>query len=265
MKQYLGTLYALLFGRPCFQWLNKAAFYLSARGLGLFNYESLRISGERYVIGRFIKKSGSPVVFDVGANAGAWSAEVLKHNSSATLHLFEPQAALASTLKSVFPLAQVNNVAVADEAGTLQLHDYEDGAGSSHATLVNRVIETVHQKKARSIEVDVISLDDYCERNTIGWIDFLKVDVEGFEYKVLTGAQNMVRAGQIGVIQFEFNSMNQLTRVFVKDFIDFLGDGYRVYRALPSGLLPLDPRSTWINEQFAFQNIVAVSKGWADA
>src|SRR6185436_3522307 len=93
-------------------------------------------------------------------------------------------------------------------------------------------------------------------------VDFLKIDTEGNELKVLKGAQSLLQKNAIRAIQFEFNEMNVVSRVFLRDFYDILA-GYTFYRLLPDGLLPLG-RYSARNEIFAFQNIFAVNDAVID-
>ena len=88
---------------------------------------------------------------------------------------------------------------------------------------------------------------------------FLKIDVEGFELEVLRGAQRMLSEGRIVAIQFEFNEMNVVGRVFVGDFFHLLGPTYTLYRLLPHGLMPIIGQNHWWNEQFIYQNLFALS------
>ena len=50
-------------------------------------------------------------------------------------------------------------------------------------------------------------------------LNLLKIDAEGNEYKILLGAKQALQANIIDVIQFEFNEMNVISRVFMKDFL----------------------------------------------
>jgi hypothetical protein len=77
---------------------------------------------------------------------------------------------------------------------------------------------------------------------------------------VLKGASNLLREGRISAIQFEFNEMNIVSRVFLKDFNELIPN-CRFYRLLRHGLGPLDPYSPLACEVFAFQNIVALPTG----
>lgn len=257
MLARLGNLYAFLFGWPFLSAFHKAIFYLSARALGLHNYTSTRVSGELGAIKLGITGKSAPVVFDVGANEGHWLSGVLELASDARVHAFEPQTNLARRVAATHPSVTINNMALADEPGMLELCDYDDNPGSQHATLLKGVIDGVHQGTPRYTCVPVGTLDEYCYREGVDHIDLLKIDVEGFEMKVLQGAKRMLAEGRIDVIQFEFNEMNVVARTFFNDFASCL-DTHRLYRLLPHGLLPLSTGRHWINEQFIFQNVIAL-------
>ena len=72
-----SRLYANIFARKFFYKLHRYLFHLSLKGLGVDNYYNSKLSGETYVLKRFIAKKNC-VVFDVGANEGNWSLEVLE-------------------------------------------------------------------------------------------------------------------------------------------------------------------------------------------
>jgi FkbM family methyltransferase len=258
--QRVGGLWAFLFGWPGLKRINTGLLYLCCRALGLMNYTSDRISGEKLVIKRCLEGIDAPVVFDVGANEGDWLTAVLASHPRAVVHAFEPQAALAAKIASRQPAARINNAAVGDRLGELALYDYADHPGSQHASLLQGVIETVHGGATRSVKVAVVTLDDYCSQRGIERIDLLKIDVEGFELNVLRGASRLLDGKRINAIQFEFNEMNVIGRTFLNDFMTRLEPTHAVFRVLPHGLMPLVLNRHWINEQFAYQNIVALKR-----
>jgi hypothetical protein len=87
-------------------------------------------------------------------------------------------------------------------------------------------------------------------------VRLLKIDTEGHEASVLRGARETIAGRRIELVQFEFNAMNVASRTFFKDFVDLL-PGYRFYRLLPDGRVPLR-YSPHACEIFAFQNVVAI-------
>jgi FkbM family methyltransferase len=234
-------------------------FYLSARALGLHNYQWESISGERAAASACLKGKRQPVVFDIGANQGHWLAMVLQLAPEARVHAFEPQSALAKMIRQLAPSATVTEAAVGSSTGHLRLHDYAGREGSEHATLVEGVIENLHGAGSRSTRVPVLRIDDYCRDFGIDHIDLMNIDVEGFELNVMRGAESMIRDRKIDAIQFEFNEMNVLARTFMRDIESVLADGYRLFRVLPHGLMPLGRQSPWVKEQFIFQNVIALS------
>ncbi|MEL6689447.1 MAG: FkbM family methyltransferase [Pseudomonadota bacterium] len=78
-----------------------------------------------------------------------------------------------------------------------------------------------------------MSLDAELTRHGIETVDFLKIDVEGYEMQVLQGASEALAAGRIKVILFEFGAHHGAENETFKDFHDLLsGAGYDVYKAM---------------------------------
>lgn len=261
MLARIGNVYAYIFGWPFLARLHLGLLYFTARALGLLNYTSNSISGESRAIRLGVAGNHMPVVFDVGANEGQWIKDVLSVCPTAHIHAFEPQKNLAALIAGAYPCVTVNNLALSDAAGSLELKDYSEHAGSQHASLLNGVIDGIHGGTPRSELVSVSTLDDYCSQNGISHIDLLKIDVEGYELKVIHGAARMLKENRIGVVQFEFNEMNVIAKAFMRNFFECLGGTHRLYRLLPHGLMPLNQNHIWLNEQFVYQNIVAIRKG----
>ena len=69
----------------------------------------------------------------------------------------------------------------------------------------------------------------------------------------------MIAGGKIEAIQFEFNEMNVTRRIFLHDFMDYLGT-FCLYRILPHGLLQLKTNNHWFNEQYVYQNLLAIKQ-----
>ena len=105
--------------------------------------------------------------------------------------------------------------------------------------------------------------DQFAEENRIQSIDFLKIDTEGHDYDVLAGARQLLVSNRINVIQFEFNKMNVVSRIFFKDFFNLL-ENYRLFRMLKDGLIPIGHYRPGKCEFFAYQNIVAINAAHFD-
>lgn len=240
---------------------NKFMLGLAYNGLGINNFQNSTLSGEAYALTKFVPKSGNPVVVDVGANVGDFATEVLDHNAQAKLYCFEPHPANYQRLDKLASTKgfQAFQLGMGSELGSFTLYDKAGDDGSQHASMLAGVITDLHASESVAHQIDIITLDQFAQKSGIGHIDFLKIDTEGFEYQVLLGAKELLAKGAIKVIQFEFNEMNVVSRVWLKDFAQIL-TGYTLYRLMPDGLLPLEPLRPAVTEIFAFQNIIALKK-----
>jgi FkbM family methyltransferase len=141
------------------------------------------------------------IVFDVGGFRGItsqWFARKCHH-----VHAFEPMPENAESIRMALKARNVENVsvhqiAVSDRIGTSEFHLY---ARKGHNSL-GRVNTSAH---VGSIQVPTTTLDDFVDRNGIGAIDFLKIDVEGFELEVLKGAAKLLSSHRIKTLLFEAN------------------------------------------------------------
>lgn len=253
------SLYAKIFSKKIFYRINRAFFFLGLRGMGILNAESSSISGELYVIKKYLV-TGKKIVFDIGANVGDFTQEILIANPEAIIHCFEPSIKTFEKLKERFGNNErviLNNVAVGDFLGEMPLFD--SGSGTEHASLIDGLMEGAYKKESNCHVVKVVTLDDYIARHGMAYIDFLKIDVEGFEYQVIKGAQFALNKKMIRKILFEFNFMNTYSKVSMRDFEICLSD-FDMFRLLPNELLDLNKLTIAEKEIYLFQNIFAVLK-----
>ncbi|MBR8827041.1 MAG: FkbM family methyltransferase [Gomphosphaeria aponina SAG 52.96 = DSM 107014] len=150
-------------------------------------------------------------VFDVGANIGELSLLFSRFvGKTGQVHAFEASQSTFEKLTTICTLANrsqiiLNNKAVSDQEGILKLHVYDDDH-SGWNSLANRPLEKYGIKVTPMYieEVKATTIDDYCTQNNILYIDLLKIDVEGAEYQVLRGANNMLKNHQVKCCVFEF-------------------------------------------------------------
>jgi FkbM family methyltransferase len=251
----------MLFARKRWYPVNKLLFNLSLRGIGVLNDEfAPRYTGELPLLRTLAAQwTRGPVVFDVGANVGEYARMVLEVAPTAALYAFEPHKQTFANPQSAAQRVgyAAFNVGCGDREALRTLYDYQGADGSPHASLYREVIETLHRGDALIHEVRMIALDDFVREHGIARVDLIKIDTEGHELAVLSGLRHAIAAGAVDVIQFEFNSMNVISRSFFRDFCTALPD-YTFYRMLPDGGVPLGQYSPTLYEIFAFQNIVAL-------
>ena len=257
----LANLYVAAFGRKAFYGWNQRLLNLSLRGMGIGNpTTNLIASAEAGFIRRMV--GANPLtVFDVGAHNGDYAEHIRRLSPEARIWCFEPHPGSFERLQAAAAAGGFTavNVALSDITGRARLYDYAATAasGSSHATMHAGVIDVIHRADQVAIEVDVMTLDGFVQRERIERINLLKIDAEGSELAILRGAQQTISRRGVDVVQFEFNEMNAISRVFFKDFYDAL-PGFTFYRMLSNGLVPIGEYRPRTHEVFVLQNVVAV-------
>lgn len=235
---------------------------IAHRTAGIGKFQSLIDSGESYVVKSILPQllPNTPILFDVGANIGEYAKLLVDTFPNAAIHAFEPNPRTHATL-----VARIQNrcftavaAAVGEKEDELQLFDYPMD-GTSHASLYREVLTQIHHStEVASRPVRVVTLDKYCREQSIPHIDFLKIDAEGHELPALRGAKNLLNADRVGIIQFEFNEMNVISRAFLRDFYETLPK-HLFYRVDSGRLISLGDYNSR-NEVFRFQNILAVHR-----
>ncbi len=247
-----------------FRTLERDPLSFAYNNIGILNYENNRVSGEDFllfeVLPNYISANKEAIIFDVGANIGQYSAILAAIYSNSHIYSFEPNTKtfniLRKNVENLKPVTAVN-IGLSNIKKKAEIFTYSSEIDSQHASLYKEVFHDLHkQENIISVSIELDRLDNFCSKNNIDSIDFLKIDTEGHEFDVLTGSIEMIKTGRIKIIQFEFNEMNVISRVFLKDFYQILKD-YNIYRLSEKRLIPLFSYNS-INEIFKFQNLLAI-------
>ena len=182
------------------------------------------------------------VVFDVGANVGDWSIQLLqasaaRHRSHSFLYAFEPVSSTVQMLatnvhaqKTGWKVVAVQK-GMSDREGTSQIFVVEEGCG------INSIIPDIRQEIKRTESIELTTVDIYCRTNCISEVTLLKIDVEGHDLFVLRGARQLLNEKRIHVIQFEYNFRWIWSRATLFDVFEFADAvGYRVGKVTPKGI-----------------------------
>lgn len=147
-------------------------------------------------------------VIDVGANVGQFSRYVSEFFPKAQIHAFEP---LPPAYESLNQWARESgcslktyNKAVGSERGTGEMQHHIDFTPSSSILDSMATDSPVWQKtRVEKIQVEVTTLDDEFP-NGGGALEkdiLLKLDVQGFEDRVLSGAKRLLPACSIVIVE----------------------------------------------------------------
>lgn len=139
-------------------------------------------------------------LIDVGANLGLFSLLFCKYSSSQNIFCFEPAPSTYASL--CFNLTQNSCHRVVSE--NLALSDAEKIAQFDFSTRARALAHLVKSGTDGGIDVRCTTLDRYADIKKLQRISLLKVDVEGWEYAVFSGARKLLEQRRIDTIYFEF-------------------------------------------------------------
>ncbi|EAZ91442.1 FkbM family methyltransferase [Crocosphaera chwakensis] len=146
------------------------------------------------------------IIFDVGANVGQTSQELVKNFPSSYIYAFEPVPNTFKELKknvSKFQKVKPVNIGFGEQIGQFPITS-EDLSGHNTFLIDQKEKKTIDSvQNQTTILVDVNTIDNFCQENKIEEINLLKIDTEGFEMKVLKGAENKLKQQKIDYIFVE--------------------------------------------------------------
>lgn len=191
----------------------------------------------------------------MGANIGDWSKFLINEYQGCQyqLHLFEPSEKTFQKLKENIPPEEQHKhhcLGLGDSNGELDIYyDYET---QGSASLIKG--EAKYSEKIR-----IETLDFFCSKNGIETIDFLKMDIQGYEFQVLKGAKKMLQNGKIHRIQFELDEPCIDNRIYFKDFWELLHLDFDLNQSLFDGLKKIE-KYHFTMENYRCMNYLAIKK-----
>jgi FkbM family methyltransferase len=141
------------------------------------------------------------VLVDMGANIGSISLPVCKHRPDVNAICIEAAERVYGYLDFNVKLNELTNCTIINKALTdtdgaivnFFSPDEKFGKGS---------LTSIFTKDAKQVET--IRLDTLLRQHEIGKVDFIKADIEGYEYHAFKGAEKLLSAEKAPDILFEF-------------------------------------------------------------
>lgn len=215
-----------------------------------WNFDS---NGELYVLNR-LASLDFRCILDVGANHGAWALAANRIWPVAQIHAFEIVPATVATLLEKTretPTIIANDFGLYETEQEIEVIHHPDKDTTSAIAINHR--ETAGLK----LTCRVVTGDSYVTKCNIVRIDFLKLDVEGAEDKVLKGFVETIRQERIAIIQFEYSRRNILSHFLLYDFYRFFEEhNFSVGKIYPN-YVDFRRYNPW-NENFYLSNFLAV-------
>ncbi len=171
--------------------LYKQKFYLRDPGsvkswIDLFIFVDQIIISDQYHAKKFIKPDS--VVIDAGANMGVFSVLAANLAPSGKVYSFEPTPETFELLKkNCEPYENIilKNMALGEATGQKNILYYKGSDGGNTIEDSGRTVP-FGGKKANVLITTIDSLD-------LNRVDFIKMDIEGYEQRALRGAKETIR------------------------------------------------------------------------
>lgn len=159
---------------------------------GHFNYFGLNDPGQQVLISNI--KQGMTVI-DIGANIGALTLQMAKIVSpSGRIFSYEPSPVNYKYASKNISLNNFKNIKLINQGlGNKKETAYLYNVNPNNRGMLRLLAEDDQNKLYEKEEVAIDTLDSSMQNFSIPKPDFIKIDVEGFEYKVLQGAYETLR------------------------------------------------------------------------
>jgi FkbM family methyltransferase len=180
---------------------------LNILGLDLVRYHP------RYSLGEYgcVASLDIKTVIDVGAHTGEFAKMIREILPGSSVLSFEPLKEefrqLEDNLREI-PNARAFNFALGDQNETLDIHRSDYSQSSSLRTMTSLHKEAFPESAGAALEkVEVRRLDDLLPEFSIQPEVLIKIDAQGYEDKVLAGAQHLLEKSKAAIIEVSFREL----------------------------------------------------------
>ena len=182
------------------------------------------------------------VILDIGANTGIYSILSAKLFDNVQVHSFEPNPINLKRLEKNISINALTNIkvvpkAVGSEKKKIAFNIPEKEIISDTSSAIEKFSKSTYKGELtwKSIEVEQISIDSYCQLNELKTVDLIKIDVEGYELHVLEGAKKTLKDHQPIILLETFQGEEGKAKLqyIVQE------NGYFIYTILSEGIIKL--------------------------
>lgn len=169
---------------------------------------------------KWIQDMNINTVIDVGAHRGEFAAQFHKLLPNAKIYCFEPSknnfVELATSLKNLQNI-KIFNLALGDRQGETEMYYNKFSPSSSImkiATLHKEIFPFTSEQELEIIKIT--TLDDIAKELDLIDNILLKIDVQGYEDRVIKGAINFLEKIKIIIIETSFRELYESQPLFAE-------------------------------------------------
>jgi len=172
------------------------------------NQAEINKQNETILRNQWLREKKILTIIDVGANTGQFAQKARKLFPDAKIYSFEPIPSVYEKLKKEFVIDvnfEAYNTALGEENGVVSFFQNEFSDSSSCLKMKDNHKEAFPFATNESkIEVRITTLDEVINASDIKSPYLIKLDVQGFEEKVINGGKNIVENADYIIIEVSF-------------------------------------------------------------
>jgi FkbM family methyltransferase len=250
--KYIKTSINKLFGTILFYLIpnNKSAYNFSKLLINRYNNNrnfNPKTNGEFNLLLTFIKsKIDDKIFFDIGCNIGEFGEFLIKNKYDGKMFLFDPLDSIRNNDVKKYGIFTKKLFWDKEEKLNFFIDQNNMASGTNSIFDMNKI---GYLPKSKSIILMTSTVDNYVYKNNIKKVDYVKIDAEGAEYRILLGMKKTLTNKMIKYIHLEFGHAAMADKRYIKDYYDYLVQfGYDMYIIKPKGIQRIEYTPNLENE-----------------
>lgn len=189
---------------------------------------------ESYKIVAALVGRPDPVIIDGGAHLGDMVDRLGALLPAATFHCFEPDPELWKIIGSKYADNQkihVTQAALGATSATARLNIHASRAANSLLPFADELdpgLDAARQLVGTA-EVGVTTIDEYCRLHAIKTLDVLKLDLQGYDYLALRGAEYILKNTKLVLTEVLFQEIYRGCHQFKDIFCWLTEKGFHLH------------------------------------
>lgn len=153
-----------------------------------------------------MKKNGfqPKIILDIGAYHGEWTTEVKKVYPYSQILMIEANPEKKKILETMcrkYKNIEFEISLLGSKSGQIKIFNILETASSA--------LEELNETKGRKIELLMFTLSEILKKRKIDKVDFIKLDVQGFELEILKGAENYLENCEVILLEVSFLALHK--------------------------------------------------------
>lgn len=211
---------------------------------GKINYNGLIVEHDFEIKHKWLIDRRIKTVLDIGANTGQFASKVRALFPSAQIYSFEPIQSVYDQLNKKFEFDskfKAFNIGLGNSKGKVSF--FQNGFSDSSSLLPMKKLHKESFPKTtneKEIKIQIDQLDNIINDLVLESPILIKIDVQGFEDKVISGGEKVIRMASIAIIEVGFYELYENQVMFNAILLNMNNLGFTYKGNYDQLLSPID-------------------------